>query len=341
MERQKIERLKDQVRCGAVLENSGFAVDLKESTPRAVKYRRGSEIIIVTHEGYGWFDPLGDDKGDVFSLIKYLDHVGFIESLDRAAALIGFQTTEPVRHVTRQHPRIALSKRWAARLPPWPGSRTWRYLHEERSLPPAIIKLAAFLDLLREGPQASMWAAHIDERGVVTGWEERGPEWRGFARGGSKTLFRFGPQAATRLCVTEAAIDAMSLAAVEGMRESTLYLSTGGGWSPQTDAALRLLSARRGAVVVAATDADSQGEAFSERLRTLADAVGCRWQRLRPPAEDWNGVLKDRNFASRSENKARAMPHSRCPRQGKLRLGQSGPDPSAHDAGGREGVSEN
>ena len=80
MKREDIERLRQEVSCGAVLETAGFRIDLKQSTRRAVKYRRSSEIVIVTHEGRGWFDPLGDDKGDVFSLVVYLDHVGFSEA---------------------------------------------------------------------------------------------------------------------------------------------------------------------------------------------------------------------------------------------------------------------
>ncbi|MCV9947577.1 hypothetical protein [Rhizobium sp. BT-175] len=58
MNRRKIEALRDQVSCAAVLEQAGFAIDVKESTRRAIKCRRGREIIIVTHEGRGWFDPL-------------------------------------------------------------------------------------------------------------------------------------------------------------------------------------------------------------------------------------------------------------------------------------------
>lgn len=88
---------------------------------------------------------------------------------------------------------------------------TWRYLRDDRHLPEAVISAAIRHDLLREGPSRSMWAAHRDGEGVVTGWEERGPEWRGFSTGGAKVLFRFGPCDALRLCVTEAAIDAMSL----------------------------------------------------------------------------------------------------------------------------------
>ena len=40
--------------------------------------------------------------------------------------------------------------------------------------------------------------------------------WRGFATDGAKKLFRFGPAGSElRICITEAAVDAMSLAAIE------------------------------------------------------------------------------------------------------------------------------
>lgn len=196
---------------------------------------------------------------------------------------------------------------------------TWRYLRTERCLPVPIIEEAIRSNGLREGPYGSMWAAHVNDDGAVTGWEERGPNWRGFSSGGSKILFRLGSSDAPRLCVTEAAIDAMSLAAFEDIREGSVYLSTGGGWSPMTDAALRKLAARPGAVLVAATDANSQGEAFAGRLRDIAEEVGCDWLRLKPPAEDWNDALKTRE-EEKKEKKARGarggLPHARRPRQG-------------------------
>ena len=80
--------------------------------------------------------------------------------------------------------------------------------------------------------------------GVITGWEERGPSWRGFATGGAKELFRLGASDCSRICVTEAAVDAMSLAALEELRDDTLYVSTGGGWAPATEEAIRALAGR-------------------------------------------------------------------------------------------------
>lgn len=169
---------------------------------------------------------------------------------------------------------------------------TWRYLRDERGLPDAIIRAAVRDDVLREGPQGSMWAAHRDEAGAITGWEERGREWRGFSTGGAKLLFRFGRVGAPRLCVTEAAIDAMSLADLERARPDSLYLSTGGGWSPATGAAIRALAASSGALLVAATDNNGQGETYADRLKAIAIETGCGFERLRPAQMDWNAELQ-------------------------------------------------
>jgi len=319
MEKNKLEEMRNRVPCTVVLEQAGFAVDRQESTRKAIKYRRGAEIVIVIHEGRGWFDPLSDAKGDVFRLFEHLDGLTFVEALNRIASLVGLVSKEPVwiRPTRKSASHSSIPERWEQRRKPRRGSMTWRYLRDGRCLPETIVRAALESDALREGPYGSMWAAHVDADGGVTGWEERGPDWRGFSTGGSKVLFRLGSLDAPRLCVTEAAIDAMSLAAFEGLREGSLYLSTGGGWSPTTEAAVRVLAARPGAELVAATDANSQGGAFAGRLRDIAEDVGCSWFRLTPPAEDWNDALRERRGQEKEKRESRrGLPHARRPRQG-------------------------
>lgn len=342
MEKKDIEELKDRVPCAAVLEKAGFAIDLKESTRKAVKYRRGGDIIIVIHEGRGWFDALSDARGDVFSLVEHLDGIAFLEVLRRVSDLVGFMPTELIwSRESRPHDSdLGASDRWRARRKPWRGSLTWRYLREERGIPEAVIRAALRHDRLREGPYGSMWAAHLDNDGVVTGWEERGPQWRGFASGGDKALFRFGPANATRLCITEAAIDAMSLAAIEDQRPDTLYLSTGGGWAPATVAAMRALSARPGARLVAATDNNRQGDVYADRLAAIAQEVGCDHERLRPAPEDWNEQLhpssKRKKEGDEKENPAAAYPPAAS--RVKLRPRAAALDPADRRGGRWEGV---
>ncbi|WP_407123508.1 DUF3991 and toprim domain-containing protein [Bradyrhizobium sp. STM 3561] len=292
MNKRAIEELREKVGCAALLEKDGWKVDLKESTRRAIKFRRDSNIIIVIHQGRGWFDPLSPAKGDVFSLAEHLGANGFVEACGRVADVVGFVPSAPTwQHPARPKALASIVERWRHRVRPRPGSPAWRYLTCERRLPVDVVKQAAVSDLLREGPQGSMWAAHSDSAGELTGWEERGPEWRGFATDGSKELFRFGSEDAERICITEAAIDAMSLAAIEITRSDTLYVSTGGGWSPATDGAIRGLAKRPNAWLVAATDNNRQGDIYADRVRVIAADASARYDRLRPCAGDWNEDL--------------------------------------------------
>jgi len=316
MEKAELEELKAKVPCAAVLERAGFSLDVKESTRKAMKYRRKAAIVIVIHDGKGWFDPLGDDKGDVFRLVEHLEGVRFVDAMNDVANLVGFVPSEPVwqRQSGDGQPDLSVAERWQARRKPWCGSATWRYLTEARHLPASIVRAAISAGVLREGPHGSMWAVHLDADGAVAGWEERGPDWRGFATGGAKVLFRLGRPDALRLCVTEAAIDAMSLAALEGLRADTLYLSTGGGWSPATDAALRALVGKPGVELVAATDNNKQGDIYADRLLGLAEKAGCGVDRLRPVADDWNADLKMRT--EEGDEEGGELPHARRSRQG-------------------------
>jgi hypothetical protein len=293
MEKSEIEELRGKVGCAALLEDDGWKVDLKESTRRAVKYRRDAEIVIVIHEGRGWFDPLSTAKGDVFDLAGHLGSKGFPEACARVVALVGFVPTTPAwERRSRPAPISSVSDRWAGRARPQIGSAAWRYLTGERKIPETIVATAIQQDLLREGPHGSMWAAHRNRDGALLGWEERGPQWRGFATAGAKELFRLGPSAAPRICVTEAAIDAMSLAAIQVLRPDTLYVRTGGGWSPATEQAIRGLAERPNTRLVAATDNNRQGDLYADHVRAIAAATGAAYARSRPRSVDWNEDLK-------------------------------------------------
>lgn len=231
MERDEIERLRERVSCAAALEQAGFGIDLKESTHRAIKYRRGGAIVIVTHGGKGWFDPLSDRKGDLFALVGWLQACDFRSTLAAVAALEGYLPEPAVwKNAPRKH-AAGIAARWSARMLLQPGSTAFEYLETTRSIPSHVLRQATDTRLVHQGPFGSAWFAHHGDLGEISGWEERGPTWRGFSTGGTKTLFRFGNCAASRLCVTEAAIDALSLAALEGRPSDTLYTSTAGGWS--------------------------------------------------------------------------------------------------------------
>lgn len=309
------ELIKAGVDCAVLLEQlqPGWALDRRESTRRCRKYRRGrGGIVIVNHEGRGWWDPLSAAKGDVFDLVRHLDPgLGFGQARDVLRAFVGLASSDPLASGGKrrvQGPARSPAERWARRRPVAPGSPAWRYLTGERGLPTPVVARAVRLDLVREGPHASAWFAHRDGAGDLVGVEMRGPAWRGFSADGAKALFRLpggDPGRTTRIAVAEAAIDALSLSAFEALRPDTLYAAVAGGMGPLTllclDQELRVLADRPGAVLSAATDADAAGERLAARLAGVAAAVGVACERLRPRGgrKDWNDLLRARTAERR------------------------------------------
>ena len=241
----ELDLFRTTVNCATLLERlaPGWRLDRRGSTRRALKYRRGNgEILIVNHDGRGWWDPLSAAKGDIFDLVQFLDpSLNFGQVRQVLRPFVGLAPTFPeaLRPAKRTAPDRPLAERWLARPRLRPGSPAWRYLTGARGLPPSVLVVADHEDAVREGPYGSAWFAHRDAGGGVTHIEIRGPDLKGSVRGGHKTLFRLAVgQQPRRLAVTEAPIDALSLAALEGVRTDTLYVATGGGMGPGTIAAL-------------------------------------------------------------------------------------------------------
>lgn len=304
MERQEeLAVMRASVNCAAVLERNAWRLDRRESSRNCLKYRRGSgEILLVTHEGRGWWHPGSTARGDVFDLVRFLQPgLNFQQARQVLRPFIGV-SPEFSSLSLRDGQRDArpVEERWRARQPVRPGSDCWRYLTAQRCLPPSIIMAASQQDALREGPYGSAWFAHRAHDGRLSGIDMRGPDYRGFSPGGTKTLFRLhgGGELLRRVVAAEAPIDVMSVAALESLRSGTLYVAVSGGMGPGTIAALhallRELSRHSGAVFAIATDADTAGEIYATRLRDMAADAGVFAERLAPVdgLKDWNDMLK-------------------------------------------------
>jgi hypothetical protein len=271
--------LRERVDCRTVLERAGWQVDEGESTRRAAKYRRGAgEIIIVTHDGKGWFDPLAEGaRGDVVALAQRVwgGNLGHARKALRPLAGIVPLLLPTSRQRTRGDAADPRSV-WLRRPPPRPGSAAWRYLTGERGLPASLLEIVVQRDLIREGVRGTAWFLHV------------------FC----------GSDAPSRVAVCEAAIDALSLAAIDSAYDDTAYVSTGGGWGDAGDAAIgQLLSKAR--MVVAATDRGTGGDLLAGRLKDLARCHAILFERRRPTAKDWNEQLvSERHGASPPQNES-------------------------------------
>lgn len=301
----EIEELREKVRCAVVLERQSppWRIDPAESTKHCLKYRRGKgEVLIVNHEGKGWWDPQSDAKGDVFGLVQHFDpslNFGHVRKALREFIGLSPSLPEASQRREKDRPDRPPADRWAAQPRFKWNSPAWSYLTQKRCLPPRILGAASQADVLRAGPHGSAWFAHRDDAGRVTHVEIRGPAYKGSLRGGTKVLFRFkgGSGPPTRFALAEAPIDALSLAALEGPRQDTLYAATGGGMGPATIEAIEGLLAEMaktpGALFCSAADANPAGERYALRHQALAVRAGVAFARLAPPIVqgDWNDIL--------------------------------------------------
>ena len=302
----EIEQLRATMNCAALLERlpPPWRFDRRQSTPHCLKYRRQKgEILIVSHQGRGWWDPRSDAKGDVFDLVQHLSpslNFGQARKVLREFAGIGPSFPEAIRaRHEKASPDIPIAEKWAKRRRLKRGSSVWKYLSEVRHLPASVLQAGGPADILREGPYGSAWFAHRDASRRVTHVEIRGPDYRGALKDGAKILFRLSLATGTpaRFVLAEAPIDALSLAALEGIRRDTAYAATGGGMGPATEAAIEAVLAAiaplPGAHLVSGTDANLAGDRFAARHAEMAAAARVAFERLRPPeAADWNDVLK-------------------------------------------------
>jgi hypothetical protein len=129
----ELELFRQSVNCAAVLERmvGGWKLDVGESTRRALKYRRGEgEIIIVNHNGRGWWDATGSAKGDVFNLVQHLHpslNFGAVRKVLRSFVGIAsaFPPAECRRKSNAEEPDRPPGQRWAARPALRRGDAAW------------------------------------------------------------------------------------------------------------------------------------------------------------------------------------------------------------------------
>ena len=303
----ELEQFRRGVSCAALLEGwaPAWRLDRKESTRRALKYRRGEgEVLIVNHDGRGWWDPQSTAKGDIFDLVQYLDpNLNFGQVRRELRRFVGAVPTFPLALSggAKNDPGVPIATRWMMRPRLRRASPVWAYLARTRRLPASVLEAADRADILREGPYGSAWFAHRDDANTVRHVEIRGPDFKGSLQGGTKSLFRLSRAAPrhSRVVITEAPIDALSVAAIEGIRADTLYAATGGGMGPGTVQAIERLLGQMAqypdALLAGATDANRAGDRYAARHAKLAAAAGISFERLAPPAgTDWNDVLVQR-----------------------------------------------
>jgi hypothetical protein len=172
-----------------------------------------------------------------------------------------------------------------------------RYLNS-RGIRPETLASPRFVGTFRMDARGNVLFPHADSEGIC-GFEVKNTGWTAFATGGKKVLWRSNADPSDRqLVLTEGAIDALSFHQLNPNSLSR-YASIAGAMGPRQLAAIAEEFHRLELEVklVAAFDADPQGEKYSEAIRGIAQ--GRVVERSIPTIrKDWNDVLKaeDREY---------------------------------------------
>jgi hypothetical protein len=221
--------------------------------------------------------------GGAIDLVMHVRQVGFGQALEWLEQGFGSSTSLP-SPPTPQTRSLALPPPVAGH---WP--RVERYLVAERKLPRTLLQPLVQSKVLYADARANVVFLLLDTAAIPVGAELRGTTalaWRGLAPGSRKDRGFFGIPTTARhaIVLCESAIDALSCRA---LHPDYRCLSTSGA---RSDPAWLPALIAQGLPIYCGFDADPTGDAMAQRMHALHPSI----LRLRPPAKDWNDLLRQR-----------------------------------------------
>ena len=245
---------------------------VKWRTPRGVLSVNGPKFI-------NWNLDWGG--GGAIDLVMHVQQVGFGQALEWLELHFGTCTPLPPRAMSQSQP-LSLPQPVAGN---WP--QVEHYLVEERKLPVAPLQSLVQSGVLYADARANAVFLLLDAAAHPVGAELRGTTvsaWRGLAPGSRKDrgCFSVTPLTSAAIVLCESAIDAISCHA---LHPDYRCLSTAGA---RPDPAWLPVLISQGLPTYCGFDADPTGDAMARRMHTLHPSI----LRLRPPAKDWNDLLR-------------------------------------------------
>jgi hypothetical protein len=247
------------------------------------------------HDKAKWHTAKGAISVTGMKFINWYQGRGGGGAIDLAMHLNGLDFKAAVDWLRRRFPltdysQSLLPARPLTLPPPDPSKlgTAKHYLVHHRGITSALIDSLVESGRLYADTRGNAVFLLLGKENRPAGAELRGtgfPRWRGMAPGSQKDLgyFSIVAPAPTKIVLCESAIDAMSCFL---LHPSSLCVSTSGArpnprWLPA------FLS--QGYPVYCGFDADSTGDTLAQQMIAFYPAV----RRLRPPAHDWNDVLKN------------------------------------------------
>jgi hypothetical protein len=297
---EELERFKREINLSEYAASLGYQVDRQKSSRSSLAMRHpgmGDKIIIArsgADQHWTYFSVRDDrDNGTILDFVAHRHPAMTLGKIrQELRRWLGTERPPSVGEFVRTLPeRIrdpgSVEREWAeaevvANVP---------YLNS-RGIRPETLASPRFVGTFRMDARGNVLFAHADSEGIC-GFEVKNTGWTAFATGGKKVLWRSNADPSDRqLVLTEGAIDALSFHQLNPDSLSR-YASIAGAMGPRQLAAIaeEFHRLEREVKLVAAFDADPQGEKYSEAIRGIAQ--GRVVERSIPTiGKDWNDELK-------------------------------------------------
>jgi hypothetical protein len=281
----------------------GYEIDRKKSTRSSIAMRKDSDKVIISRRGNIWvyFSVHDDDdNGTIIDFVRRRTHKNMGEIardlqnwVSGGVQMIDIQThAHEVVQQEYDSVRIANIFKFARPV------QKHRYL-ESRGLTYDLLSNRRFAGCIYADRYHNAVFPHY-KGGQVCGLELKNRDKALFVRGSEKTLWRSRIlKDDTTLVIGEAVIDALSYHALT-KRQSTVYVATGGGLSPeQGNIICSFVSGFENLKqVIIIPDHDKGGEKFEKRIRDAIEVSSFEGmiETHKPEQEgyDWNDVYMNR-----------------------------------------------
>jgi hypothetical protein len=276
-----------------VAERLGYVAEKTKPGAQSVKMRRDSEVIVVRRDPAGgdrWFSTADNRaNGDLFRLVQHVRGGGFSDAREFLRPLLRSVPAMPaLERGDRPLADVAQADHTDVRQA-WMGAKPGMAAFlANRGITSATAN--RYAEEIRIDQRGNAIFAHRNDLGDVIGFEVKNQGYAGFAKGGRKSLARFGPRDASRIFVAESGLDAISAAQLEGHRRDTLYVSTGG--APGRRTLDELVKISRSKILAVGMDNDPRGHELAEQIREATQDTAATVERLPPEAKDWNDQLQ-------------------------------------------------
>lgn len=292
--------------CDFASDWAGFVKDVRQSSrcSAILRHANGDKLIVArTPERHHIFFNVHDasDRGSIIDFVQSRENcsLGAVRKilrpyLGRPISLPKGQASTALSLVPSSFDVVKIQSAW---LDAQPLTAFQRYLQGDRQITRAVLDDPKFRDRVRVDHRGNAIFPHWCKEGL-SGFEVKNSGWTGFSPGGLKGLWISRPHPDDRqLIFFETAIDALSLACLEGTRGKR-FVSTAGQMSPMQIDLVRAAIKKMPDCneIVLAMDNDEGGDRLVATFTEVLAPYSLPIVQHRAPKRgaDWNDVLKER-----------------------------------------------